>query len=103
LRSAARSAIPREIRERDDKRPFPVPHRQWILGVLKDFSRDVLLSPQSLDRGIIDPDRLRRWDLSATDIWDALNLELWFRVFIDRDPAFTGQSIDRTVVTTGAR
>jgi asparagine synthase (glutamine-hydrolysing) len=98
LRAAARSAIPDEIRNRRDKRGFPVPFQFWVLDVLKDLSRDVLLSPQSLDRGIIDADRLRHWRLSAQEIQKALSLELWFRIFIDQDPEWT----DRASAATGS-
>ncbi len=88
LREAAASALPDLIRKRRDKRPFPVPYQFWIRNVLKEMSQEVLLSPQSLDRGIIDADRLRRWDLQDHEIWAALNVELWFRLFIDRDPVW---------------
>lgn len=92
LRAAARSAIPDGIRNRSDKRGFPVPFRFWILDVLKDLSRQVLLSPQSLDRGIIQADRLRKWRLNPHEIQTALSLELWFRIFIDQDPEWTSQA-----------
>jgi asparagine synthase (glutamine-hydrolysing) len=96
LRAAARSAIPDAIRNRRDKRPFPVPFRFWMLHVLKDLSDAVLRSPQSLDRGIIDADRLRQWRLTDSEILTALSLELWFRIFIDQDPEWTGQALAAT-------
>jgi asparagine synthase (glutamine-hydrolysing) len=92
LRAAARSAMPDAIRNRSDKRAFPAPFRFWILDVLKDLSHSVLLSPQSLDRGIIDPDRIRQWRLTDHEILTALSLELWFRIFIDEDPEWTNQT-----------
>lgn len=92
LRAAARSAMPDAIRNRSDKRAFPAPFRFWILDVLKDLSHSVLLSPQSLDRGIIDPDRIRQWRLTDHEILTALSLELWFRIFIDEDPEWTMQT-----------
>jgi hypothetical protein len=75
-----------------------VPFRFWILDVLKDMSHDVLLAPQSLDRGIIDADRLRQWRLTPHETQLALSLELWFRIFIDEDPEWT----DRASTATGA-
>jgi len=69
-----------------------VPFRFWILDVLKDLSHDVLLSPQSLDRGIIDADRVRQWRLTDHEIQTALSVELWFRIFIDQDPEWTSQA-----------
>jgi len=92
LRDAARGSIPEMIRKRQDKRPFPVPFEFWVHGVLDDLSREVLLSPQSLDRGILDADRLRHWDLTNEEIWSALNIELWFQLFIDRDAAWVEQA-----------
>ena len=81
------------IRKRRDKRPFPVPFEFWVRGVLTDVSREVLLSQQCLDRGVLDPDRLREWDLTNQEIWSALNIELWYLLFIDRDPAWTEQAM----------
>lgn len=101
LRAAARSAIPDAIRNRSDKRGFPVPFQFWVLDVLKDLSREVLLAPQSLDRGIIDADRLREWRLSAHEIQTALSLELWFRIFIDQDPEWTAQASAATGASIG--
>jgi len=92
LRNAAKGAIPEIIRSRRDKRPFPVPFDHWAGGILGDVSREVLLSPRSLDRGIFNPDRLRRWDLDNQELWTALNLELWFQIFIDNDPVWTEQA-----------
>jgi hypothetical protein len=70
-----------------------VPFDFWVRGVLNDVSREVLLSPQCLDRGILDADRLRRWDLTNQEIWSAVNIELWYLLFIDRDPAWTEQAM----------
>ena len=69
-----------------------------MLDVLKDLSREVLLAPQSLDRGIIDPDRVIAGRLTAHEMQTALSLELWFRIFIDRDPDWTS----RASAATGA-
>ena len=92
LRAAARGVIPDLIVDRRDKRPFPVPFRFWIRDALDGLSRGVLQAPQSLDRGIVDPNRLRRWDLNHDEIWAALNVELWYRIFIDRDPVWTDRA-----------
>src|SRR5262249_17239546 len=51
LRAAARDAIPPVIRNRGDKRLFPVPFRFWIRDVLEPMAKEVLQSPQCLDRG----------------------------------------------------
>jgi asparagine synthase (glutamine-hydrolysing) len=88
LRAAARNAIPDMIRNRTDKRPFPVPFRVWIRDVLEPMAKEVLQSPQCLDRGVINAGRARRWDFNHSELWGALNIELWFRIFIDRDPVW---------------
>ena len=93
LRDAAGNALADAVRNRKDKRPFPVPFQFWVREVLKSMSREILQSPASLDRGVFDADRLRRWDLSATEIWGALNLELWFRIYIDRDQSLVRQAM----------
>jgi asparagine synthase (glutamine-hydrolysing) len=102
LRGAACKDIPTTIRNRRNKRGFSVPFRFWILDVLKDMSREVLLAPQSLDRGIIDADRLRQWRLTPHDIQLALSLELWFRIFIDEDPEWASRASAATGAFIGA-
>jgi asparagine synthase (glutamine-hydrolysing) len=86
LRAAASAVIPDVIRNRTDKRPFPVPFRFWIRDTLEPMAKEVLQSSQCLDRGVLNAQRARRWDFNYNEIWQALNLELWFRIFIDRDP-----------------
>ncbi|HKS05502.1 MAG TPA: asparagine synthase (glutamine-hydrolyzing) [Gemmatimonadaceae bacterium] len=103
LRNAAGAALADAVRYRKDKRPFPVPFQFWVREVLKNMSREVLLAPQSLDRGIFDADRLRRWDLSAIEIWGALNLELWFRIFIDREQPLVDQAMSLRTPTMRPR
>lgn len=84
LRQAA-SWLPREILDRHDKLGFPVPTNQWLVGELSPWVRSVLHDPQTLDRGILDPDEIRRDSLSTDALWKAINIELWFRIFIDQD------------------
>jgi asparagine synthase (glutamine-hydrolysing) len=97
LRAAARDAIPDMIRNRTDKRPFPVPFRFWIRNVLEPMAKEILQSPQCLDRGVLNVARARRWDFTHNELWTALNIELWFRIFIDRDPVW----IERTQALKG--
>lgn len=99
LRQAA-SWLPREILARRDKRGFPVPTEDWLTGELAPWVRSVLLAPATLDRGILDPDELRRGELPPAAIWKAINIELWFRIFIDRDPKWRERA---RVIETEAR
>jgi asparagine synthase (glutamine-hydrolysing) len=88
LRRAAAPVLPAEVRERRTKQGFPVPVPAWMTGELAPMVRSVLLSPACLGRGVLDPDALRRGRLGTGQLWAALNVELWFRVFIDQDPAW---------------
>ena len=63
-----------------------------LRGELADTVRDILRSPQCLDRGVFDPDRLREDVMSPYDVWPLINLELWFRIFVDRDPHWVEQA-----------
>ncbi|HMF96534.1 MAG TPA: asparagine synthase (glutamine-hydrolyzing) [Vicinamibacterales bacterium] len=77
------------------KRPkmgFPVPFASWTRGRWNAVATDVLLDRRTRERGIIDPRAvetlLRGHAAGTTDggdrIWSLLNLELWYRTFIDR-------------------
>ncbi len=92
LREAMKGLLPPAILNRP-KMGFPVPFSPWIRGAWNQVVRDVLLDRRSRERGLIDPaavDRLLRdHSTSAVDagdaIWSLLNLELWYRTFIDKD------------------
>ena len=90
LREAARDLLPREILERP-KMGFPVPVGEWLRGPWNGVARDVLLDRRSRERGLIEPAAVERLlhdhaagRRNATDpLWSLLNLELWYRTFID--------------------
>ena len=75
------------------KMGFPVPFGNWMRGHWNDVARDVLLDRRSRERGIIDPGAVERLlaDHAAgrvkggDRIWSLLNLELWYRTFIDKE------------------
>jgi len=91
LRDAMKSVLPASILNRP-KMGFPVPLRAWTRGRWNDVVSDVLLDRRSKERGIIDPAAVARLlrdhaagFIDATDrIWSLLNLEIWFRTFIDK-------------------
>ena len=72
---------------------FPVPFADWTRGPWNAPVRDVLLDSRSRQRGIVDPaavDRLLRDHAEGRTeggdrIWSLLNLELWYRTFIDNE------------------
>jgi asparagine synthase (glutamine-hydrolysing) len=88
LKKAARGVVPASVIERKDKMGFPVPLKEWMQGgVVRDFVGDVLLSRDSLERGIYSEKALRGMMCNAgvagRQLWGALSLELWHRQFID--------------------
>jgi asparagine synthase (glutamine-hydrolysing) len=86
LREVLRPLLPESVRERRDKSPFPVPVSQWLARELAGDVRAILRSAPCLDRGVFNPDRLRDDELPPALAWPIVNIELWFRIFIDRDP-----------------
>ncbi len=86
LRNAASRWVPAEIVDRRDKVPFTVPMKDWLGGVLTPLAKEIVSSPACLDRGVFDPDIIRRGLLDESELISLLNIELWFRIYIDRDP-----------------
>jgi asparagine synthase (glutamine-hydrolysing) len=90
LREAVKSILPPAILTRK-KMGFPVPFGLWLRGPAGDIARDVLLDSRARQRGITDPaavaallDGHARGTANGADaIWSLLNLELWYRTFID--------------------
>jgi asparagine synthase (glutamine-hydrolysing) len=90
LREAVKGLLPREILNRP-KMGFPVPFALWMRGAWADVARDVLLDSRTGQRGLIDTaaverliDAHQRGETAGGDaIWSLLNLELWYRTFID--------------------
>ncbi|RPJ66868.1 MAG: asparagine synthase (glutamine-hydrolyzing), partial [Acidobacteria bacterium] len=103
LREAARGLLPREILERP-KMGFPVPFGQWLRGPWARVVREVLLDRRSRERGLIDPAAVealtREHEAGRRDatepLWSLLNLELWYRTFID------GQGVQVLAPPSGA-
>jgi len=92
LRAAMHGVLPERILRRP-KMGFPVPFAQWMRTDWSATVEDVLLDRRSRQRGLIDgaavaallrDHRDGRRD-GAEAIWSLLNLELWYRTFIDGD------------------
>jgi asparagine synthase (glutamine-hydrolysing) len=96
LRRVASHVLPAEIVARRDKLPFPTPTNVWFSGSWAKAVASVLQSPASLDRGIFDPDLLRDDRMEYSTRWSALTLELWFRIFVDRDADWLKAAQSRT-------
>jgi asparagine synthase (glutamine-hydrolysing) len=90
LREAMRGVLPDSILTRP-KMGFPVPFAQWLRGGWLTVAEDVLLDRRTRERGLVNTPALaallrahgtgRRNGGDA--IWALLNLELWYRTFID--------------------
>jgi asparagine synthase (glutamine-hydrolysing) len=92
LRESMKGLLPESILNRP-KMGFPVPFAGWTRGPWNAVARDVLLDRRSTERGIIDPPAVARLLRDHADgrtdggdrIWSLLNLELWYRTFIDKE------------------
>jgi asparagine synthase (glutamine-hydrolysing) len=94
FRQAVQEWLPPGILGRE-KMGFRIPFGAWLRGDLKRLPGDVLLDPRALERGLFREQRVReiiaehldgRRD-HASRLWTLLQLELWFRTYIDGEPA----------------
>jgi asparagine synthase (glutamine-hydrolysing) len=89
LKRAVKDLVPQSILDRKDKMGFPVPLHLWARGRSRQFFSDILLSRSCRERGIFDADEvLKLMDYETAfsrRLWGLLNLELWFRTFLDGD------------------
>jgi asparagine synthase (glutamine-hydrolysing) len=92
LREAMRGILPERILTRP-KMGFPVPFAQWMRGNWNAVAHDVLLDRRTQQRGLMNASAVaallqdhREGRRNGGDaIWALLNLELWYRTFIDGD------------------
>jgi asparagine synthase (glutamine-hydrolysing) len=104
LREAIAPLLPPGILTRR-KMGFPVPFGQWMRGAGAGLARDVLLDPRARQRGITDPaavstliDAHAKGAAEGGDaIWSLLNLEIWYRTFIDGEGVQTLASIGNEI------
>jgi asparagine synthase (glutamine-hydrolysing) len=92
LKTAFKDFLPATILNRK-KMGFGVPVSRWFRNELKDYVYDILLDPRTLKRGYFRREGVQRllndhialrYDHSSK-IWALLFLEIWFRVFIDKE------------------
>jgi asparagine synthase (glutamine-hydrolysing) len=85
--------LPREVIYRK-KMGFGMPIDEWLRAELKPLAYDTLLSQPARERGMMQPDYVRRLlDEHSSGrrnhhmrLWALLMLELWFRMWIDGSP-----------------
>lgn len=92
LREAMKGIMPECVRQRVDKNGFNVPQEEWFREPqFEQFVRELLSSKSFAKRGYVVPEKalamyerhLRGEINISKDIWKWINLELWFRMFID--------------------
>ena len=97
LKKALSNRIPDTILNRK-KTGFPVPYETWIQGEMRNYVRDVLMDKRTLERGYFQRDAVEtilkddsRGATHAKEIFSLLVVELWHRMFIDREPMVSEQ------------
>lgn len=92
LREVMHGIMPEKVRLRVDKKGFSVPQDEWFrTEKFKKLVKDILSSESFAKRGYFVPEeakKLYQRHLSgeiniSKDIWKWINLELWFREYID--------------------
>ena len=95
LRNAMRGTIPEEIRNRMDKMGFVTPEGVWLRTILRDQICEIITSKSFADRGYFNVKKVKKGfdehcegkiDINLA-IWRCMNLELWLRTFIDKNPS----------------
>lgn len=93
LRDAMKGVLPERIRTRQDKIGFATPWETWFrTAQFKAFIGDLIHSKGFQERGYLDPRKCKKgFELHqkgkidiAKEFWKWINLELWFRKFVDR-------------------
>ena len=89
LKKSVKDILPKKILERKDKMGFPVPLHLWAKNHAREFFLDILLSSTCRDRGLFNLSQIEKLvdhEYSfGRRLWGLLNIELWFRTFIDQN------------------
>jgi len=89
LRKVASRVLPEEVWQRKEKFPFPVPKTFWSVEEVTRLTETLLRS--STKRGMFTQRALIEACNREINPWPFINLELWFKIFIDKDPFWTSQ------------
>jgi asparagine synthase (glutamine-hydrolysing) len=98
LRKAMEGILPEEVRNRMDKMGFVTPEADWFKTTLRDPIRDIFNSKSFSERGIFNianvhkafEDHYKGKEDNHSMIWRCVNLELWLRTFVDKNPSSQG-------------
>jgi asparagine synthase (glutamine-hydrolysing) len=92
LRQSMKGIIPEKIRLRHDKVGFDAPQEKWFRNeIFNDYILKILSSNTFESRGIANSIKVKEMfrkhsngkSDASKEIWKCINLELWFRTFID--------------------
>lgn len=92
LRKLGAKLLPDEIVKRR-KKGFPVPLDNWINNGMIEHAKEILLDSRTSNRGIfrhselenlLNNDQRLDYDFWGKKIWMLMNVEIWFREFIDQ-------------------
>ncbi|HEX7774361.1 MAG TPA: asparagine synthase-related protein, partial [Pyrinomonadaceae bacterium] len=109
LRKLGSRFLPDTISQRK-KLGFPTPLDQWLRNGLLQSARDLLLDKTSRERGLFDQGALARlldrrqrlpYDFYGKKVWMLMNVELWFREFIDARPHYSSASVSHAFSGVG--
>lgn len=96
LKKAAEPLLPHDVIYRP-KMGFGVPIDHWFRRNFATLARDTLMSKKALSRGLLRSDYIDRVlkehasgeRMHQTRLWAMLMLEMWFDMWIDREPALS--------------
>jgi asparagine synthase (glutamine-hydrolysing) len=103
-----KDVLPREILERP-KMGFPVPLRSWFRGAYRSLLDEYVLGSRATARGIFNMEFVRalvdqheRGEANHSErLWSLINVEMWFRCFIDGESATDDrQNVDERMLAT---
>ena len=108
LRQSMKGVLPEQILTRP-KMGFPVPVGAWFRGAYAPVLDEYVLSSRAMERGLFNADAVRTVVNQhqsgvanhSERLWSLVNLEMWFRRFIDGEvaaPRF--ESADESVLAT---
>ena len=87
LIESVKNILPQTIINRKDKMGFPTPINNWLANDLKDYALDILTSSKAKNRAHLNINAIEQQINTSgkfsRDLWGALNLEMWYRTFID--------------------
>ncbi|HEX5888247.1 MAG TPA: asparagine synthase (glutamine-hydrolyzing) [Pyrinomonadaceae bacterium] len=108
LRQSMKGVLPPAILDRP-KMGFPVPLGKWFRGAYAPVLDEYVLSSRAIERGIFQPDFVRslvdqhqRGVANHSErLWSLVNLEMWFRRFIDGENAGANlETADESLLAT---